>query len=178
MESSGGRTARQRAALTPDDDTVTRFLDAWIRSGRAFRGRQVWELHRAPDGSRVDRLRYLALRELVHGGPRRLTEIADILSMTRSHASRMVDSLVRRGLGERTVPDGDRRVTLISATPTARALLAEIDADSRQLIADRLAGFSPAEAATFSTYFSRFADEVERWSQSVPAATSEPFDDR
>lgn len=156
-------------AHDPDGPVIGQFLNAWIRSERGFRGRQVWRLHTAEDGTGIDRVRYLILRELVHGGPRRLSELADNLAMTTSHASRVVDSLVRRGLAERSIPEGDRRVTLVSVTGTGRDLLGGIDDTSRRLIADRLAVFTDEEAAQLSDLFDRFATEVMRWSTTVQA---------
>jgi len=185
MESSFGHALRvapgdgkqtrdaDRTAHDPAGAVVGQFLDAWIRSGRGFRGRQIWQMHTFPDGERIDRIRYLLLRELVYGDRRRLSDLAVAVGLTRSHASRVVDDLVRRGLATRTVPDNDRRVVIVGGTPAARDLMAEIDGHSRELIAQRLGVFTCEEAALFSALFGRFADEVLRWSAGV-----EPRSDR
>jgi DNA-binding MarR family transcriptional regulator len=164
-----GRNGKQLTALDPDAEHVVKLLNSWIRSELAFRGRQVYRLHTAEDGTGIDRVRYLILRQLFHGGPRRLSDLADAVTLTPSHASRVVDSLVKQGLVDRTVPDGDRRVTLLSVSDDGRALMEVIDAQARRLIAERLAcaGFTQAEAARFGEYLERFADETERWAASV-----------
>ena len=158
-----------RPDVTPD--SVAALLDAWVRSELAFRGHRVEQLHTAHDGTGIDRVRYLILREIFYGGPGRLSYIAERVSLTPSHASRVVDSLVRRRLIERTVPDGDRRVKMLSLSPDGRDLMGRIDAQGRELLAERLtcAGFSSREATEFSGYFQRFAAETERWSTSLPA---------
>jgi MarR family transcriptional regulator for hemolysin len=153
------------ASAASDPDAVGTFLRGWVRAERAFRGREVWRHHAAPDGSTLDRVRYLVIRELVHGGPRRLSDLADLIGVTPSHGSRVVDSLVHHGLVVRTVPDGDRRVTVISVPPPARELLRVMDDERRELIAHPFsaAGFSPKETLKLALDLQRFADEAERW---------------
>jgi DNA-binding MarR family transcriptional regulator len=162
------------AVHDPSSEIVTQFLNAWIRAAKGFRGHEMWGLGDTKRAPGIDRVRYLVLRELVHGPQRRLNELAERLTMTPSNLSRIVDHLVGRGLASRTVPFGDRRVTLISATPSARELMAAIDRDAREHIARRLTVFAPEEAEHFSDLFERFADEVERWAGDYDAGGDTP----
>jgi DNA-binding MarR family transcriptional regulator len=70
-----------------------------------------------------------ALHLIDQEGRLRLNQVAEALSMSPSAASRMVDSLVQRGLVARTEDPDDRRARALALTGNARDLLARMDAD-------------------------------------------------
>lgn len=153
------------SGFDPDAPAVVKLLNSWIRSEMSFRGRQVYRLHTAEDDTGIDRIRYLILRQLVHDGPGRLSDVAEAVSLTLSHASRVVNNLVELGLVARTVPDVDRRVKMLDVTAKGRDLMRTIEGNSRQLIAERLAcaGFTDDDAIRFADYYEWFANETQRW---------------
>ncbi len=58
---------------------------------------------------------------------RRMLELADLLLVSKSGATRLVDRLVGRGLLERKTCESDRRVTYAALTPDGRKLLREVE---------------------------------------------------
>lgn len=66
----------------------------------------------------------------VRNEPRKMADLAASLGMTKNALSQLVDRTARRGLVGRATSEHDRRVVMLSATPTgkklAEALYAEI----------------------------------------------------
>jgi len=149
----------------PALQAMTQILGAWIRSERYFQRSKVWPVATPIDGLRLDRLDYVILRELIYGGPRRLSDLAKAMAMTNSHMSRVVDNHVRWGLLSRTVPDDDRRVTIIDVSPLGREIGRSVENSFRGLLAARLARFDEADIVKFAELFTRFADEVVGWAE-------------
>jgi DNA-binding MarR family transcriptional regulator len=75
--------------------------------------------------------------------------VADRLGFDASDMVGLVDSLEQGGYLTRQRDEADRRRYVLTATPTGRAVLEEIDVRSRQLRAEFLAPLSPQERATF-----------------------------
>jgi DNA-binding MarR family transcriptional regulator len=146
-------------------EALTLIIGAWIKSERYFQRSNVWPIQTARDGLRLDRLDYVLLRELIYGGPRRLSDLARVISLTNSHTSRVVDNHVRRGLLSRTVPDDDRRVTIIDVSPTGRAVGRAVEDEFKGLLAARLANFDEPDIVKFAELFTRFSDEVAGWAE-------------
>lgn len=150
---------------------IVRIWDAWTRSSRAFQRSRVWPIAMPHRGVSFDRVDYVILRELIHGGPRRLCDLAEATKLRTPHASRVVDSLVRSGTLCRTVPEDDRRVTIIDLSPAGRDLGKDIEIDMLGLVRERLAHFEESDILKFAELFSRFADEVVGWADE-PASTT------
>src|SRR5262245_52791873 len=55
-----------------------------------------------------------------------ISELAEIAVLERTRASRIVDSMVERGLVQRFVDNGDRRYALVGLTPAGREKYQEI----------------------------------------------------
>lgn len=158
----------------PDrESAVIGVLDAWVRSARAFAAAGVYPVPTGVDGVRLDRPAYTMLRELDQRGPRRLGDLAQASNLGVSHASRLVEGLVRDGLVERTVPTADRRVTILAVTPVGQAAAERIETRFRRLLTDRLQSFDEQSAIDFATMFQRFADGLVAWSDANAAVPSE-----
>lgn len=145
------------------DEAIAHILSAWIRSERAFQRSHVWPIETPIKGVSLDRVDYAIFRELFHGGPRRLSDLAKLTNMSGSHASRVVDTLVRCNLLSRTTPDGDRRVTIIDLSPDGRALISDIEGRFLELVRARISAFSSSDISKFAELFGRFADQVVEW---------------
>ena len=69
---------------------------------------------------------YRALVVLAAGGPRLVGELAELLSIHPSTATRLCDRLVAKKLVRRAVARGNRRETTISLSPRGRALVDQV----------------------------------------------------
>jgi DNA-binding MarR family transcriptional regulator len=64
-----------------------------------------------------------ALSVIAFGGPRSLSELAQIEQVTPPTMSRIVDSLVKHGLANRDTDKNDRRLITISATEKGKKIM-------------------------------------------------------
>jgi DNA-binding MarR family transcriptional regulator len=69
-------------------------------------------------------------------------EVAERMLARSPNMTRLIDKLVAKGLAERHAREADRRVVRISATPRARALLAELD-PAVEAVTAKLASIAP-----------------------------------
>jgi DNA-binding MarR family transcriptional regulator len=74
-------------------------------------------------------------------------EIAERMLARSPNITRLIDKMVAKGLAERHAMETDRRVVRISATPRARALLAELDPAVEAVLA-KLASIAPERLRT------------------------------
>jgi DNA-binding MarR family transcriptional regulator len=106
-----------------------------------------------------------ALRELVRSGKTTLTQLAADLYLDDSTASRVVDTLERKGYATRSQDPGDGRAIRLEATDAGRglygrieedllseqrALLSELDPEIRQATTRLIARLAREAAARFS----------------------------
>lgn len=78
---------------------------------------------------------YRVLIELAVRGPQRVAELAEILGVDRSTATRMCDRLVRKHLVRRRRETADRRAVRITLAPAGSKLIAEVSERRRAEIA-------------------------------------------
>ena len=75
---------------------------------------------------------WIALSALAKAGASTMTELALACAMDRTSLTRTIDSLVARGLVDRSTPPRDRRTVLVEASPAGRSLaedvMAQLDA--------------------------------------------------
>jgi DNA-binding MarR family transcriptional regulator len=98
-----------------------------------------------------------ALESLVRRGEMTLNDLAAHLYLDKSTASRVVDSLERKGYVDRSPHPGDRRALLLLATAAGRELYAQIE---RDLLAEEealLAGFDPEIRQAMTQLVARLA---------------------
>ena len=97
------------------------------------------------------------VRILARHGTLQVGDIAHLLRVDISVASRQVSQLVDDGLVERAVDDGDRRVRTVRLSPAGRAASAEIreqlDTRTQEIFRD----WSPADVASATTALDRLA---------------------
>jgi DNA-binding MarR family transcriptional regulator len=99
-----------------------------------------------------------ALATVDKHGPLTPSELADRERVQRPTATRIVDRLADAGLVERTADPADGRGTLVSATPSGRALLRRLRQRKNAYLARRLRDLEPSEVATLD----RAAEILER----------------
>lgn len=87
------------------------------------------------------------LSELVHGGPRRMSTLAEFESVRQSSMTALVDRLERLGLVTRTRDPEDRRAVLIRATRKGRQYVNELVLTREEFLRERPVALEPAERA-------------------------------
>lgn len=85
---------------------------------------------------------FLVVRILRKRGQLQVSELANLLRVDLSVASRQVSLLVDEGLVERTVDEADRRARSIRLTPAGEARAAELEAVMVAHVAQRFAGWT------------------------------------
>lgn len=101
-----------------------------------------------------------------------LRGLAARLDMILSSASRLCDRLVAAGLVERVPGRSDRREIALYLTPSSRALLAELRASRRAMVAAVLDRMSPAGRAALVRGLTEFAAATREPGGSEPARTA------
>lgn len=116
----------------------------------------------------------LLLPPLVHIGPLRVTDLAELKQADPSTVSRQAAQLVRAGLALKEADPADGRASRLAATPEGVAACARLTGRRRAMISDALDGW-PADAVTaFATQFEQFNTAIEgllRGDRVVPART-------
>ncbi len=120
-------------------------------------------LHRAlvtSAGVDVDRAAYLVLRMLHVDGAARISDLAAVMGVEPSTASRHVHMLEQRGWVNKRNDAADRRVAVAEVTARGRDLVEQIEAERRRIFDRTLAGWPDADLDTFAGLFERFADDL------------------
>lgn len=99
-----------------------------------------------------------ALTTIACHGPLTPSELAVRERIQRPTATRVLARLEEAGLVERTPDPGDRRSSLVTATPSGHALLASVRERKHAYLAQRLDRLSPEELAALE----RVAGILER----------------
>lgn len=102
-----------------------------------------------------------ALEELIRRGPMTLNELALVLYLDKSTASRVVDSLERKGYATRSPHPADGRALLLAATAAGRALCERIEGDHEVEAQRLLADVEPETRRAMALLLGRLARAVE-----------------
>jgi DNA-binding MarR family transcriptional regulator len=146
-EGAGVRTAPAR-----DDQLV----DAVLGASRAL----VAVAARSLDGLAEDvtLAQYRVLVELAARGPQRVAELASVLGVERSTATRMCDRLVRKRLSQRRRESRDRRAVQVALTAEGRLLVDRVTHRRREEISRILERLAPRDRAVVLRALRAFAD--------------------
>ena len=143
-------------------------MDAHVQISRQFgiflrRSERLWSNFRVrPDGPALDRGAYLLLGQIAEAHPKRLSVLAEDVSLDLSTVSRQVTALEAIGLVSRMPDPTDRRACLIGATPTGHEVLADNRERWQAAQHELLSDWTPAERGEFARLFSRFNDALAR----------------
>ncbi|MET0788015.1 MAG: MarR family transcriptional regulator [Cellulomonas sp.] len=102
------------------------------------------------------------VRILERRGTLQVGDIAHVLRVDISVASRQVSQLVDDGLVERAVDDGDRRVRTVRLTPAGRSLSAEIGAALDRRAHEVFAEWSPQDVDAARVALDRLTTTISR----------------
>jgi DNA-binding MarR family transcriptional regulator len=97
------------------------------------------------------------LKLMVRDGQHQPNEIARFLGVSAPAATKNIDKLERLGLVVRQRSAGDRRVTLLSASPEGRQLVEGYERRKAQLVRPVLDRFSPEELRQLVSLMERFS---------------------
>lgn len=112
------------AAAGSVDGEGEALIDAVLGASRALVAVAARSLAGVADG--VSLPQYRVLVELAARGPQRSVDLAAVLGVDRSTATRMVDRLLRKQLVSRRRVGSDRRVVRISLTSAGRELVEHV----------------------------------------------------
>jgi DNA-binding MarR family transcriptional regulator len=155
-------------AATPDQARWTSsggqpdpVVDAVVGASRALVAIAARSLGAA--GEEVTLPQYRALVVLASRGPQRVVDLAGLLDVTASTATRMCDRLVRKGLIRRQRPSSDRRSVRVSISAAGRELVAAVTRRRRrevQAIVERMSAPQREQLVTTLRMFAEAAGEV------------------
>ena len=135
MTAIGREGATDRSGLT--DQIIAEF-------GTFFRELRCMGSDRMRRGG-VSSAHFHLLSMLERHGEMAMSKVADVLDVSLSNASGLIDRLEERGLVERIrVPD-DRRIVLVRLTETGRKTLGEIEVLKEELVRRVIVRLSPRQ---------------------------------
>jgi len=117
----------------PNDEEV---IGAIILASRVMVAIAVRTLAGNPDDVTLPQYRTLVV--LTFGGPRRLADLAEALSVSPSTATRMCDRLVRKNLVSRTRDELDRREVKLAITALGHKVVSDVIDRRRAEVRDLL----------------------------------------
>ena len=77
-------------------------------------------------------------------------ELCDVMDITKGGMGKLIDRLETNGLVVRQTDESDRRTRRVFLAPKAKSLVNELQAFSKQVEAEALTAFKPAELRTFN----------------------------
>ncbi|MFD0669184.1 MarR family winged helix-turn-helix transcriptional regulator [Ramlibacter sp. MAHUQ-53] len=104
---------------------------------------------------------------LCEQGPMAPSALAERFQLDRARTSRMVGSLVDKGLVLREVPPGNRRQALLRATPAGEALYARLMPQVQEINRRVLAALSDAEMAQLDGFIGRLQASADALRQEL-----------
>jgi DNA-binding MarR family transcriptional regulator len=122
------------------------------------RARSLWKESAARIHSELQPAGYKLLTFIAHTGDVNAHQLAERFEMDKSVVSRQVRMLEDLELLESRPDDRDGRQRVLSATPAARAILAELRRDHADRLREALTGLTPQEVETASKVFRLLSD--------------------
>lgn len=115
-------------------------------------------------------------------GEMTMSHLAELLNVSFSNATGLIDRIEERGFIERSRVPSDRRVVLVRLTPAGETMLGEVDALSADLLrsvlerlpASQLRGIAHAISALREAVDSTVGSMPDRHLASTPTPSSEP----
>ena len=138
------------------------MVDQLLTASRAFVGIAVRSIAAAPVEVTVAQHRLLVL--LAAHGPQKVGELARLLGVNQSNASRQCDRLQRLGLTVRRGSPDDRRVVEVALTDAGARLVDAVTSTRRDELRAVLERMDAGDAAALSAALRAFnsaTDEVE-----------------
>jgi DNA-binding MarR family transcriptional regulator len=135
---------------------------------RANRARIYEDLLRGAD-VHMDKALYPVLSLTAAVGPARVSEVAGLLGLNPTTASRHLGSLQQMGLVSRSSSEDDGRAAVVELTDLGREAIGDLRAARRRLFAKLLADFDSTELERFGDYLDRLFEAFEASAAEVEA---------
>ena len=105
-----------------------------------------------------------------------MSRLAEMLNVSLSNATGLIDRIEERGLVERSRVPEDRRIVLLRVTPAGEQLLGELDVLSDELLRKVLGRLDRSEQAAVATAFASIREALTEAAGNLPDrhATSIP----
>ncbi len=116
------------------------------------------------------------VRILQRRGTLQVGDLAHVLRVDISVASRQVSQLVDEGLVERTVDDEDRRARTVGLSPRGRSLALEMGAALDRRMDEIFTDWSAPEIETAISTLERLTLTISRFTEPTSAEPPEPAD--
>jgi DNA-binding MarR family transcriptional regulator len=146
----------QVVGTEPELEEKDHLVDAVLGASRALVAVAARSLAGLADD--VTLPQYRVLVELAARGPQRVLDLAVVLGVDASTASRMCERLVRKGLVHRRRLSTDRRSVRVSLTPAGRQLVEDVTRRRREEIALILSRLPKANRRAVLSALRTFAD--------------------
>jgi DNA-binding MarR family transcriptional regulator len=143
--------------LTSRPERLDRAMSLLARRGTLTRLHR--KLERAA-GVDIDRAGYLVLRRIHHDGAMRVGDVAELMGVEPSTASRHIQALERRGWLEKHTDSHDGRVALVDQTVAGAELVERIESERHRILDVALSGWTDRELDVFVESFERFANDL------------------
>lgn len=142
---------------------VSGFARVWHRLGTGALPNS-WNdvvFRQAPEPLEIGQAR--ALEAIVSHGPCRMGELAEVLQVEASTATRVVDRLVNQELAERAPHAADRRGVLVRATRAGIARTEMLTQRSDAALGGVLEAFTVEEIDLLTDYLGQLAEAMDEW---------------
>jgi DNA-binding MarR family transcriptional regulator len=155
--------------VNPDGDWAPttaeeHVMHAFMRIGRRLKAKA--------HNDAIDHSVLAALHALrCSGGGVRLSELATLIALDASTASRLVRTLETDGLVVRTPDPDDRRASRLELTDAGKTRLKEFFERRHQLFTAAMDGWTRSETETFAALMTQFADGVTRAADDISPQT-------
>jgi len=126
-------------------------------------------------GAEIDTPDIPAVYMLGLEGPMRASDLADRLHLSRPTASKQLARLDHAGLVARTTDPEDGRATIVTLSPSGRALHERLVAQGRSMVAAAMTGWPEAAASQFAEQLAAFVSGLGV--ASSPSSVHDPVDD-
>lgn len=137
---------------------IERALTQLLRRGNQPK---VYERLSAETGVQLDRAAYAVICRLDACGPVRVSELAGLLAVDASTASRQVAQLEQAELVTRALDPVDRRAAVVRLTGKGEQVLGKVRAARRAGLGKLLAGWSEEDRRQLATLLARMVHEIE-----------------
>jgi DNA-binding MarR family transcriptional regulator len=147
-----------------DGDDLLEAAGSMSRLARMFKRTRVYERACLEAGITVDRVGVQVLSLVSKAEePPSLKELAEAMQVEGPHATRQVQRLVARGLVEKTVDPGDRRVARITLTPAGAEVIDRYHAVLKDWMRAAVAHWPADDRRQVCTLVMRWADDIESY---------------
>lgn len=161
---AGEPTPAKTAAVSDLADRLGQTMHALQRARHQI-------MTRGGDGA-ADWNTRVVLAKIVMSGPKRVTELADLMSTDASTVSRQVAAMVKDGLLERQSDPADGRASLLVATDRGRAAMERFRAERTRQMATLLEDWTPEDCTTLAQLLDRFTTDLQHHTGTDQADTA------